>query len=40
MIMIQCINLTLKRLDTGFYNFIAADYFEEEGTLNRVNGKQ
>lgn len=38
--MIQSINLTLERLDTGFYNFIADDYFDEEGTLSRVNGKQ
>lgn len=28
-----------KRLDTGYYDFIADGYFDE-GTLSRGNGKQ
>lgn len=28
--MIGSINLTLKRLDTGYYDFIADGYFDEE----------
>ena len=30
MIMIGSIQLTLKRLDTGYYDFIADGYFDEE----------
>lgn len=40
MIMIESTNLTLKRLDTGYYDFITDGYFDEEGTLSTGNGKQ
>lgn len=39
MIVIGSTNLTSKRLDTGYYDFMADGHFDEE-TLSRGNGKQ
>lgn len=37
--MIGSINLTLKRFSTGYYDFVADGYFEEEKNAQRGNGK-